>query len=1209
MLATKTANTVVATIGDIIGYTVSLQNTGSTITNSIFFIDAIQDGTAFIPGTVAINGSTLSTADPNTGFSVPNIGAGQTTVITFQVSVTNVPPINPVPNTAQIDYSFIIDPNSAPVQRSTTSNTTFVQINAANIVSLKTANTDIAVIGEVLTFTTTLTNTGNIAAISAIFTDAIPEGTTFIENSLSINNLIQPGVNPENGVIIGTILPNETVSIAFQAQLTSIPSNNTVINTSTTAYGYQISPDTPIIQRTSFSNTVSINVRTANIQAIKSADRSITRIGQIITYTVAVTNAGVFDITNTILIDALANGTAFVPNSILVDSIPRPNETPTTGITLNTLIPNQTVIVTFQVSVMAIPTQNPIPNVALIHYEYQPIPNTPPISETTSSNTTSIEFIDAILVAMKMADKVLANIGDTINYTVSIQNTGSASANSIFFTDTILDGTIFIPGTVAINSITLPSADPNIGFSVLTIAPGQTTTITFQVSVTNLPTVNPTPNTATIDYDFIFDPNSAPIQKSTISNTTLVQINDADIVSLKTANMEAVTIGDTLTFTTTLTNIGDSDAISVIFTDLIPEGTTFIEDSLSINNVPQPGVNPSAGVLVGNIAPNVTTPITFSVTIVAIPPSGRIQNQSSSRYTFNGEEQTSTSNFTFTDILSANVVATKTTPIQYADLQTIIPYTISILNNGNIQIENITVTDIIPANTSFIANSVIVNGIARPNDDPQTGIQIDSIPSTTTATVLFQVRITSIPQINPISNTSTVEYQYTLPNRPPITETITSSAAITEVNHADLDSNKAVDRTFAAIGDTLTYTITLNQTGNVPANDVNVVDLIPEGTTFIEDSVIVNGQPLQNVDPATGIPVGTIGVSGSVTVSFQVRVTSIPTPNTLNNFATTTFSYVVNPTEPPILITQQTNIVSTTVINPIVTISKNANRLTTTVGDTITFALEVTNQSSIPTISTSVVDTIPDGTTFVEGSVTIDGIPFPNVRPDTGIEIGSLLPEENATITFETLVTSIPSSNTIINSAIVTAAFQLTPQDPIIRLTFDSNVVSISVQSITTTVIKDASVSSATLTQYFDYTIRITNTSTVPLTSVSLQDIVPTGLRFINGTVLINGIPSPLVDPNIGFLVTTNLEPNETVTISFTVQVISAPTNNEFDNTATATLQLQTSPTDPPIIVTIISNENTVLFVPGVLPNLTCFFDGERFIRGNFFYDWYRGNN
>ncbi|HDX9643237.1 TPA: DUF11 domain-containing protein, partial [Bacillus mobilis] len=1076
------------------------------------------------------------------------------------------------------------------------------------------------------------------------------------------------------------------------------------------------------------------------------ANRSITRIGQIITYTVAVTNAGTVPITNTLLIDAIAAGTTFVPNSILVDGIPRPNENPSTGINLDIILPNNTIIVTFQVNVTSIPSQNNINNIAVIHYEYQPEQSAPPISETTSSNTTNIQFIDVILIATKSANKVLANIDETVEYTVFIQNNGSTATNSIFFTDTIEDGTVFIPGSVTVNNTVLPAADPNIGFSIPNIASGQATTIMFQVSVTNLPAVNPTPNTANIVYDFIFNPDFAPIQKSTTSNTTFVQINDADIVSLKIVDLTSVTIGDTLTYTTNLTNIGNTDATATLFTDNIPDGTTFIEGSVLVNNIPQLNANPSAGILVGTIAPNVSIPVTFSVTVVSLPASSRIQNQSTSRYTISGEEQISTSNITFTEVISANLIATKTTPIQYADLQTIIPYTISITNNGNIQVENIIVTDIIPSNTSFIENSVIVNGTARPNDNPLNGIQLDNIPPNTTATILFQVRVTSIPQTNPISNTSTIEYQYTIPNQPPITETILSSAAVTAIHHANLNSNKAVDLAFATVGDTLTYTITLNQTGNVAANDVIIQDMIPQGTTFVENSVVVNGETLPGVNPVSGIPIGSITVGGNAIASFQVTVTSIPTPNELTNQAITTFNYIVNPNnvpvtnttttntvtttvqndnvlaiksvnatnalpsqtitytititnngnvtiedilaidtapvdttfvtgsvtinginqpnanpekgislgnlapnastiitfqvtissstlqpaihndasvsytvtidpnEPPITITKQTNVVTTTVVDPMVRINKTTDTSIAVIGDVITFTLEVLNHSPIPTISTSILDTIPTGTTFIENSVTINGTPVPNVRPDTGMNIGALPADSVATITFKVLVTSIPSNSTIINSASVTAAFQLTPQDPIITFIVNSNIVRIPVQFVTVTVVKDASVSSAYLNQYFNYTVRITNTSDISLSNVSLQDTIPAGLQFMNGTVFINGERSPLANPNIGFLVAANLEPNETIIVLFTVQVISPPVTNEFKNTANISLQLQVSPTDPPITVTVTSNENIVTFISEnpdeTLPNLNCFFDGERFIRitprniRNYFWAW-----
>ncbi|HFK1747380.1 TPA: cell surface protein [Bacillus cereus] len=1330
---TKTSNPTTVDIGGTILYISEVKNIGNVDAINIVFTDSIPAGTTFVPDSVTINGVLQPGVNPENGIPIGTIPANSSKTILFQVQTNNPPTETEIVNQSSATYQYVSIPTAPPVNRSANSNIVTTSLQNANIISVKSADITFASIGQIITYTNTLQNIGTVPANNTVFIDNIPEGTIFIEDSLAINNVIQPGANPENGVTLGTIQPNETVTISFQVQLTNIPVGNVVINISDTSYEYQIDPSSQIIQRRSLSNAVNTEVRTANVSAIKSANRSITRIGQIITYTVAVTNAGTIPITNTLLLDAIASGTTFVPNSILVDGVPRLNENPITGINLDIILPNNTIIVTFQVSVVSIPPQNNINNIAVIHYEYRPDPSTPPISETTSSNATNIQFIDAILIATKSTNTVLANIDETIEYTVFIQNNGSATTNSIFFTDTIADGTVFIPGSVVVNNTVLPAADPNIGFSIPNVAAGQMATITFQVSVTNLPAVNPTPNTANVVYDFIFNPDFAPIQKSTTSNTTFVQINDADIVSLKTVDLTSVTIGDILTYTTTLTNTGNTDATAVVFTDNIPNGTTFIDGSVLVNNIPQLNANPSAGILVGTIAPNISIPVTFSVTVVALPASGHVQNQSTSRYTINVEEQISTSNITFTEVISANVIATKTTPIQYADLQTIIPYTISITNNGNIQVENIIVTDIIPANTSFIENSVIVNGNARPNDNPLNGIQIDNIPPNTTATILFQVRVTSIPQTNPISNTSTIEYEYTVPNRPPITETIISSAALTEINHANLNSNKAVDLAFATVGDTLTYTITLNQTGNVAVNDVIIQDIIPQGTTFIENSVIVNGETLPGVNPVSGIPIGTITIGGDAIVSFQVTVTSIPTPNELNNNAITTFNYIVNPnnvpvtnttttntvkttvqndnviafksadvtnalpgqtltytititnsgnvtiedllaidavpidttfvagsvtinginqpnenpengitlgnlapnefviitfqvtissstlqstinndasvsytviidpTKPPITITKQTNTVTTTVIDPMVRIEKTADKSIVVIGDIITFTLAVFNHSPIPTISTSVIDTIPAGTTFIENSVTINGTPVPNVRPDTGINIGSLSAGTVATITFQVLATSIPSNSTIINSATVTAAFQLTPQDPIITFIVNSNIVRIPVQFITATVTKNASVSSAYLNQYFDYTVRITNTSEISLSNISLQDTIPAGLQFINGTVFINGERSPLANPNIGFLVATNLEPNETIIVLFTVQVISPPVNNPFKNTANISLQLQVSPTDPPITVTVTSNENIVTFVPEnpdeALPNLNCFFDGERFIR------------
>ena len=63
--------------------------------------------------------------------------------------------------------------------------------------------------------------------------------------------------------------------------------------------------------------------------------------------------------------------------------------------------------------------------------------------------------------------------------------------------------------------------------------------------------------------------------------------------------------------------------VSVI--DQPPVGTQFIVDSVTVNGLSQPGVDPSIGILIGTIQPNQIITITFQVTITNIPPNGLLQ--------------------------------------------------------------------------------------------------------------------------------------------------------------------------------------------------------------------------------------------------------------------------------------------------------------------------------------------------------------------------------------------------------------------------------------------------------------------------------------------------------------------------------------------------------------------------------------------------------
>ena len=66
-------------------------------------------------------------------------------------------------------------------------------------------------------------NTGTIPANNILVSDPIPTGTSFIQNSVTINNVSQPTANPETGIQIPTLSPSESATISFRVLVTSIP--------------------------------------------------------------------------------------------------------------------------------------------------------------------------------------------------------------------------------------------------------------------------------------------------------------------------------------------------------------------------------------------------------------------------------------------------------------------------------------------------------------------------------------------------------------------------------------------------------------------------------------------------------------------------------------------------------------------------------------------------------------------------------------------------------------------------------------------------------------------------------------------------------------------------------------------------------------------------------------------------------------------------
>ena len=83
------------------------------------------------------------------------------------------------------------------------------------------------------------------------------------------------------------------------------------------------------------------------------------------------------------------------------------------------------------------------------------------------------------------------------------------------------------------------------------------------------------------------------------------------------------------------------------------------------------------------------------------------------------------------------------------------------------------------------------------------------------------------------------------------------------------------------------------------------------------------------------------------------------------------------------------------------TIEKSVDKAYAVKGDILTYTSVIKNTGSVPVTDVMFQDDIPAGTTFVDGSVTVDGVSYPAYNPQTGFFAANLTPQASVSVTFQ----------------------------------------------------------------------------------------------------------------------------------------------------------------------------------------------------------------
>ncbi|WP_129678227.1 SdrD B-like domain-containing protein, partial [Candidatus Chloroploca sp. Khr17] len=302
LVITKTDKGITVEPGDLITYTLTYTNVGNQDATGVTITETVPSYTSFITttGWTCVGGTCT--------YPLGDLAVNITGTITFVVQVDPSLPagVTSITNTVVItdDGSNGADPTPLNNEDDETTPVTA----APDLVITKTDDDITVEPGDLITYTLTLTNTGNQQAANVVITETVPANTSFVAAGSSATWSCPNGSQANNTCTftIGNLNAGATLTRTFVVRVAStLPAGvTTITNTARIGSSNHTGSD---------SNTEITPVEAAPDLAITKTDNGITvQPGGLITYTLHYTNTGNQDATGVVITETVPADTSFV---------------------------------------------------------------------------------------------------------------------------------------------------------------------------------------------------------------------------------------------------------------------------------------------------------------------------------------------------------------------------------------------------------------------------------------------------------------------------------------------------------------------------------------------------------------------------------------------------------------------------------------------------------------------------------------------------------------------------------------------------------------------------------------------------------------------------------------------------------------------------------------------------------------------------------
>ena len=805
--------------GDTLQYRIRTINTGNATANNVVINDTPDPNTILVNGSIVSESGVVNSgnSDGDTAITIAagNIPAGGSSTASYRTLIKNPLPSGLV--TVQSQATSRAD--NAPITLSddpTTmarSDTTSIWVRAkANIVMTAQVyvssdnNSDtVASPGDILTYRITVTNNGTTTANALVMTDTLDTNVTLLTTSIVSDRGTNTSTvtGPAHRVVstLGELPAGASATISFRTTIKNpLASGTTKISTQAVITGSNISTSISDDPSTVTSNDPTdimvfaaprLLAEKSNILDVDSNGNGMADIGDIVAYTVKISNIGNTVANNVTYHDVIDDITTIVPSSLQNPTGTIANTGTIIDATMLALPAQTEFTISYRVTVVG-PLRagkNFISNQGVVQADTLPPqvtndPHTPEPDDTTRMSIVRQPLLQMAKQAALVRDlngDGEAQAGDILEYVIRIHNNGNDTAQRVIINDmpdkatTLKKGSVRTSQGVVINGN--ETGDTTVTIAIGDILADASANLSYQVTIKN-----PLPSGVVfVCNQAIASASNAPqvmsddpATSTETDPTCLTVAPGALLTTTKAVSLYAdndsdgtPTSGDILQYTFAIQNIGQLASQNAVLSDTLDVNTSFVSGSdRSSQGTWSNTITGAYNIMqlaIGTIPKNHTVTASYNVLITTPLPANALTIRNQAGVIGNNTPLSISDDPTTPKIGDQTEISLNNTPQLRALKQAfidedrdnngranagdVISYIIEVHNDGNAVANNVTVNDILDGAVNLIIGSVntdvgfVVTG--NTNGDSAVYVDIGDIPAHTVATISYRVVIQS----------------------------------------------------------------------------------------------------------------------------------------------------------------------------------------------------------------------------------------------------------------------------------------------------------------------------------------------------------------------------------------------------------------------------------------------------------------------------------